>query len=51
MSNRIVVTMTPDERDFLLMALAMVKHETEHPTVVATLRSGQVAPDHTVRAS
>lgn len=42
MSNRIVVTMTADERDFLLMAVAMVKHETEHPTVAATLRAGKV---------
>lgn len=36
--TKLIVEMTADERDFLLMALQMVRHETEHPTVAKTLR-------------
>lgn len=39
---KLIVEMTTDERDFLLMALRMVRHETEHPTVVQTLREAVV---------
>lgn len=44
MSATYEVKLTKDERKFLLKAIRMVKHETEHPTVEATLRAARATP-------
>ncbi|MEV7827518.1 hypothetical protein [Microbacterium enclense] len=36
-------TLTPDERDWLIMIARMVRHETEHPTAVETLSGLRVS--------